>query len=99
MTASDRSAGRRVGQCVIEAEIARGGMAIVYLARRPALDRDVALKELASSSADQAALPERFVRESRLATGLNSDHIVHVHNFFEHDGVPYIAMEYLEGGR
>jgi serine/threonine protein kinase len=89
---------RRVGQYEIVSELARGGMAIVYRARQPALDREVALKELASFPTDQAALAERFVRESRLAASLKSENIVALHDFFEHDGVPYIAMELLEHG-
>ena len=99
MTVQDTPPTRRqVGQYEIVAEIARGGMAIVYRARQPALDREVALKELASFPTGQVALAERFVRESRMAAGLNSEHIVHVNDYFEHDGVPYIAMEYLERG-
>src|SRR6201986_1457648 len=43
-------------------------------------------------------MAERFVRESRLAGSLNHPNIVTVLEYFEHDGVPYIAMEYVPGG-
>ena len=96
--AEHQFAGRRVGQYEILSEIARGGMAIVYRAYQPALKRVVALKELARGADDQAAADERFERESRLIAALNNEHIVHVNDYFRHDGLPYIAMEYLERG-
>ncbi len=89
---------RKVGRYEILREIGRGGMGFVYLARQTDLDRSVALKELAASFASDRAFAERFVRESRLAGALNHTNIVTVHDFFEHDGVPYISMEYLERG-
>jgi serine/threonine protein kinase len=89
---------RQVGAYRIVDVLARGGMAIVYRALQPALDREVALKELASFPHDEADLAERFLRESRVAGSLQNEHIVHVHDYFEHDGVPYIAMELLERG-
>jgi serine/threonine protein kinase len=89
---------RQVGAYRIVDVLAHGGMAIVYRALQPALAREVALKELASFPMDQAALAERFLRESRVAGSLKNEHIVHVNDYFEHDGVPYIAMELLERG-
>ncbi|HEU5263686.1 MAG TPA: serine/threonine-protein kinase, partial [Gaiellaceae bacterium] len=89
---------RRVGRYEIVREVGRGATAIVYLARQTDLDREVALKELASFHAADAAFVERFLRESRLAGSLNHPNIVTVHEYFEHDGTPYIAMEYLERG-
>jgi hypothetical protein len=71
-------------------------MAVVHLAWQPKLQRHVALKELAAfHAADQAAV-ERFLNESRIAGSLSHPNIVTVHDFFEEDGVPFIAMEYLE---
>src|SRR3954454_23603228 len=77
--------------------IARGGMATVYEAYQPALDRPVALKRLDLRS-DDAGQAKRFVRESRLSASFNHPNIVTVFDFFEHQGVPYIAMEYLPRG-
>jgi hypothetical protein len=72
-------------------------MAVVYLARQPTLDREVALKRLHLESRDPT-LAERFVREARLAAGLDHPNVVTLYDFFEHGGVPYIAMEYVSGG-
>ncbi|MDQ4048293.1 MAG: protein kinase [Actinomycetota bacterium] len=71
-------------------------MAVVYLARQGALNRNVALKELVADP--DPALAERFLQESQLAGSLNHPNVVTVHDYFEHEGVPYIAMEYLERG-
>ena len=89
---------RTLGRYDIVREIGRGGMAIVYLARQTDLDRVVALKELAAFHAADPAFAERFVRESRIAGSLSHPNIVTVHDFIEHEGTPYIAMEYVEGG-
>jgi hypothetical protein len=89
--------GQRVGSYEIVRVLARGGMAVVYLAHQPALDRDVALKQLDLDIQD-VTIAQRFVREARLAAGLDHPNVVTLFDFFEHDGVPYIAMEYVSGG-
>ena len=89
---------RTVGRYEILREIGRGGMAIVYAARQPDLDREVALKELSSFHANSAEFAHRFLRESRLAGSLNHPNIVTVHEYFEHAGMPYIAMELVPRG-
>jgi serine/threonine protein kinase len=73
-------------------------MAIVHLARQADLERPVALKELAGLWATDPTATMRFLREARLAGSLNHPNIVTVHEYFEHGGVPYIAMEYLPRG-
>src|SRR5918999_5429362 len=90
-------AGERIGGYELIRLIARGGMATVYLARQPALDRLVALKRLDLRS-DDPTLAARFIRESRIAAAFDHPNIVTVFDFFEADGVPYIAMEYLPRG-
>jgi len=89
---------RRVGRYEIVREVGRGGTAVVYLARQSDLDRDVALKELAGLHASDPAFVERFLRESRVASSLNHPNIVTVHEYFEHEGAAFIAMEYFERG-
>src|SRR6185437_8147212 len=89
---------KRVGRYELLKEIGRGGMATVYLARQTDLDRFVALKELASLHSSDEAFAERFLRESRMAGSLSHPNIVTVHDYFEHDGTPYISMEYLARG-
>jgi serine/threonine protein kinase len=81
----------------ISHELGRGGMAVVYLARQTDLDRWVALKELHPEPRD-ASIVRRFLRESRLAGSLSHPNIVTVLDFFERDGVGYIAMEYVPRG-
>jgi serine/threonine protein kinase len=87
----------RVGAYEILRVLARGGMATVYVARQPALDRMVALKRL-DVRADDPTLADRFFRESRIAAAFDHPNIVTVFDFFECDGVPYIAMELLPRG-
>ena len=91
-------AARTVGRYEVLEELGRGGMATVYLARQLDLDRLVALKELSALRQSEPAFTERFLRESRLAGSLSHPNIVTVHDYFECDGTPYIAMEYVRGG-
>ena len=91
------SAPERVGNYEIVRLLARGGMAVVYLVRQPALDREVVLKRLDLES-DDPTLARRFVGEAQLAATLDHPNIVTLFDFFEDDGVPYIAMEYVAGG-
>jgi serine/threonine protein kinase len=89
--------GQRVGSYEVIQVLARGGMSVVYLARQPALDREVALKQLDFESEDPT-LAQRFVREAKLAARLDHPNVVTLFDFFEDGGVPYIAMEYVAGG-
>jgi serine/threonine protein kinase len=89
---------RSVGRYVIVREIGRGGMAVVYLAQQPDLGREVALKELAAFHALDPAIAERFSREARVVGSLNHANVATVFESFEHEGAPFIAMEYLERG-
>src|SRR3954466_4341574 len=89
---------KTVGRYEILREVGRGGMAMVYLARQTDLDRFVALKELGAFHASDPSFAQRFLRESRVAGSLSHPNIVTVHDYFEHDGTPYIAMEYIERG-
>ncbi|HET9737908.1 MAG TPA: protein kinase [Solirubrobacteraceae bacterium] len=88
--------GERIGIYEIVRVLARGGTGVVYLARQAALDREVALKRLDLDSGP--LLAQRFVREAQFAAALDHPNVVTVFDFFEHDGVPYIAMEYVAGG-
>jgi tRNA A-37 threonylcarbamoyl transferase component Bud32 len=89
---------RTVGKYDLLDVIGRGGAAIVYLADQRDLERRVALKELAPVRAGDETFAARFIAESRLTSSLNHPNVVTVHEFFEHDGLPYIAMEYLPRG-
>ena len=89
---------RRVGRFEIQGVLGRGGMAVVYLAEQSDLGRRVALKELSTFHAADPSWARRFVSESRIAGSLGHPNIVTVHDYFEHEGTPYIAMEYMEQG-
>jgi len=81
----------------IDSLIGRGGMSVVYRAENPRLGNMVALKLLSSELADDETFRERFVRESRLAAGLNHPNIIPIYDAGAFDGVLYIAMRYVEG--
>src|SRR4051812_2661906 len=87
----------RVGRYEIVGELGRGGMAVVYEAVHVELGKTVALKELVFGGAD-AHLAERFLREARTSGALSHPNIVGVFDYFEHQGLPYIAEEYVPGG-
>ena len=89
---------RRVGRYELLEVIGRGATATIYLAHQPDLDRQVALKQLSAHYAGVPQFAARFVEESRMAGAMNHPNIVTVHEFFEHEGLPYISMEYLPRG-
>jgi len=74
-----------------------GGMGVVFQAEDPGLQRLVALKAMLPSQASSASAKERFLREARSAAALKHPHIVTIFQVGEDRGVPYLAMEYLEG--
>src|SRR5262245_7980008 len=69
-------------------------MGLVYRARDPRIGRVVAIKLLRVDGED---LRERFEREARSAGNLNHPNIVTIYDYGEHDGQPFIVMEYVEG--
>jgi serine/threonine-protein kinase len=81
----------------IEDVIGRGGASVVYLAEHLRLGRKVALKVLAPHLADDEAFRERFIRESRIAAGLDHPNVVTVYDAGEVEGSLYISMRYVEG--
>ncbi|MGH9307994.1 MAG: serine/threonine-protein kinase, partial [Vicinamibacterales bacterium] len=70
---------------------------MVYRAHDTLLERVVALKVIAASINDNPELRERFFREARAAGQLSHRHIITIHDLGEHEGQPYLAMEYLTG--
>jgi hypothetical protein len=77
--------------------IGSGGASVVYLAEHLRLGRRVALKVLAPHLADDEAFRERFIRESRIAAGLDHPNVVTVFDAGEVEGSLYISMRYVEG--
>jgi Serine/threonine protein kinase len=78
-------------------EIARGGMANVYLARDTKLDREVALKVLPAELSRDPAFVERFRLEAQAAASLNDPTIVAVYDWGQEQETSFIVMEYVEG--
>lgn len=77
--------------------LGRGGMAQVYRAYHPQLDRYVAIKILRSDLVEDEAFLGRFQREARAVANLRHPHIVQVYDFDAEDDTYYMVMEYLEG--
>jgi serine/threonine-protein kinase len=80
----------------IQRELGRGGMATVYLARDLKHDREVAVKVL-DPHLGAVLGGERFLREIRIAAGLNHPHILALHDSGEVDGLLYYVMPYVAG--
>ena len=85
------------GRYELHRQIARGGMADVFLARDLLLDRPVAVKVLFDEFADVPDFVERFRREAQAAANLNHPNIVSVYDWGEEQGTYFIVMEYVEG--
>jgi eukaryotic-like serine/threonine-protein kinase len=89
--------GKTVGKVRIEREIAKGGMAEVYLGTHLTLDRLVAVKVMHSFVETDPELQSRFEREAKVVAGLRHPNIVQIFDFDTAEGHPYIVMEYLKG--
>jgi serine/threonine protein kinase len=93
--------GQYLGRYYLTERLGEGGMAVVYKAYDTRLERDVAIKIIRSGAFPADALDEvlkRFEREAKSLAKLSHPNIVKVHDYGEHDGSPYLVMEYLPGG-
>jgi len=95
----DPYVGRQIGQYELRSLIGQGGMAVVYRANQPGLNRDVAIKIVSRLLTQDPLFRQRFEREVSLVAQLEHASIVPV---FEHgtteDGTTYLAMRYIKGG-
>ena len=89
--------GTVVGHYEILALLGRGGMGVVYRARDQELPRDIALKSPRPEVANSTVYRRRFLREARAVAQLSSPFIVPIFEIFEEGGVPWLAMELVEG--
>jgi len=90
--------GQMLGSYRIINQIGQGGMAAVYKAYQPSMDRNVAIKVLPGELAESREFAQRFQQEARIIARLEHPHILPVFDYGESDGISYFVMRYLEGG-
>ncbi len=90
--------GKSLGQFRIVERIGAGGMATVFKAYQPTLDRYVAVKVLPAYHARDPIFVKRFTQEARSVAKLAHPNIVQIHDFGEQENITYIVMEYVDGG-
>jgi formylglycine-generating enzyme required for sulfatase activity/tRNA A-37 threonylcarbamoyl transferase component Bud32 len=93
--------GQSIGRYHIIEQLGEGGMATVYKAYDSRLERDVAIKVIRVDQFAPAILErvmKRFEREAKALGRLTHPNIVHVNDYGEYEGIPYLVMDYLPGG-
>jgi len=88
---------RKLGNFDVLEEIGQGGMGVVYLARQPALERNVVLKKMRRDLTVDPSAVERFQREARAAAAVHHQNVVAVYDCFTTRGDYYIAEEHVDG--
>lgn len=89
--------GENVGPYRIITQLGQGGMATVFKAYHPALDRYVAIKVLHPAFMEDPGFLARFQREAKVVASLDHPNIVPIYDFAEHRGSPYLVMKFIEG--
>jgi eukaryotic-like serine/threonine-protein kinase len=79
-------------------ELGRGGMGVVYLARQSQLGRLVAIKMVLAGAHADPLHANRFLAEAKAVARLHHPNIVQIFEVGEHEGCPFLALEYVEGG-
>src|SRR5262247_2369439 len=96
-TAPQLFPGQGIGAYKILALLGRGGMGVVYRARDERLRRDVAVKVLPASLANDADRLRRFEQEAHATSALNHPNILTIYDIGAHEGAPFIVAELLDG--
>jgi serine/threonine protein kinase/tetratricopeptide (TPR) repeat protein len=91
------ASGTKLGRYEIRSKLGAGGMGEVFLAHDAMLDRKVALKILPPELASNQNRMRRFTQEAKAAAALNHPNIAHIYEISEHEGMHFIAMEYVDG--
>lgn len=89
--------GENVGPYRIVEQLGQGGMATVYKAYHPALDRYVAIKVLHPAFLEDPNFLARFNREAKVVARLEHPNIVPIYDYADHKGQPYLVMKFIEG--
>ncbi|REJ82084.1 MAG: serine/threonine protein kinase [Planctomycetota bacterium] len=95
---TDQWVGQTLGKYEIVQILGMGGMGVVFKAHDPTIDRDVAIKLLASDLSSDATALNRFLAEARSAGKLNHANAVTIHEVAEAEGAHYLVMEIVSGG-
>lgn len=88
---------KKFGHYEVTAELGRGGMGVVYKGWEPSLNRHVAIKCLGEHLLNDEDLVERFTREAKATAALNNPNVIQIYFIGKEQGVPFFAMEYIEG--
>ncbi len=88
----------KIGRYIVKSELGRGGMATVYRAHDPSVDREVAIKVLPREMLHDPQFRSRFEREIKMVAALEHPSIVPIYDVGEEDGQPYFVMRYMNGG-
>ncbi len=88
----------KIGRYIIKSELGRGGMATVYRAHDPSVDREVAIKVLPREMLHDPQFRSRFEREIKMVAALEHPSIVPIYDVGDEDGQPYFVMRYMTGG-
>jgi serine/threonine-protein kinase len=95
---SELVAGTDVGGYIIDGELGRGGMGVVYSARHPVIGKRAAIKVLKPSLSNNPATIERFIQEARSVNAIGHPNIVDIFDFdMLPDGRRFLVMDLLEG--
>lgn len=90
--------GKPLGQYQLIKPINSGGMATIYTANQPSLDRIVAIKILPDYLIDQPGFLERFATEAHAIAKLDHPHILPIYDYGQADRIPYLVMKHVTGG-